>query len=65
MGAYMFNESIKKKSQGRIHAYQDGSRWMNKGMRRSKALVTPPVFYFGQVSQISPLKEIEFLSGKI
>lgn len=26
---------------------------------------TPPVFYFGQVSQISPLKEIEFLSGKI
>ena len=46
MGAYMFDESIKKKSQGRIHAYQDGSRWMNKGMRRSKALVTPPVFYF-------------------
>lgn len=45
MGAYMFNESIKK-SQGRIHTYQDGSRWMNKGMRRSKALVTPPMFYF-------------------
>ena len=26
---------------------------------------TPPMLYFGQVSQISPLKEMEFLSGKI
>ena len=33
MDAYMFNESIKKKSQGRIHTYRDGSRWVDKGMR--------------------------------
>lgn len=25
----------------------------------------PPMLYSGQVSQISPLKEMEFLSGKI
>ena len=26
---------------------------------------TSPMLYFGQVSQISPFKEMEFLSGKI